>query len=119
MYLVLLSTNKSSSFFSVQLLVYQPEMAQIAELPDVDLVRTGFDVNANALDIVAQQLQDAAGIVTQQLYGAAAANREIAVQVSPLPQAPMLQGHAIVALIQILREDIQGMRKEFRARFVK
>ena len=33
-------------------------MAQIAELPNADLMRVSFEVNANALDIVTQQLQD-------------------------------------------------------------
>ncbi|MCJ1485959.1 hypothetical protein MMC06_006135 [Schaereria dolodes] len=65
-------------------------MAEIAELPYANLMRAGFEANADALDIAAQQLQ--------------------------LPQAPILQGQAIFALIQTVQVEIREMRIEFRAR---
>ncbi|MCJ1382387.1 hypothetical protein MMC17_005500 [Xylographa soralifera] len=78
-------------------------MAEIAEPPDANVMRAGFEANADALDIAAQQLRDAA-----------AANRNIAVQVSRLPQAPILQGQAILALIQAVQVEIQAVKVEIR-----
>ena len=84
-------------------------MANLAEMPDTNLMRAGFEVNATASDIAAQQLRDAA-----------AANRDIAVQVGRLPHAAvLLQGQGILAEIQAIRNDIRNMRTEFGARFVK
>ena len=81
--------------------------ADMAELPDIDVMRAGFTTNANALNTAAHQLRLAA-----------IANTDIALQVGRLPQAPILQGQAIMALIQQMRDEIRGMREEFRARFV-
>lgn len=80
----------------------------MAELPDSNVMKPSFKANTNALNNATQHL----GRIRQEMQNAAVANTIITVQVSRLPQDPTIQGQAIMAMIQ-------EMRDEFRARFVK
>ncbi|MCJ1257568.1 hypothetical protein MMC24_005394 [Lignoscripta atroalba] len=53
----------------------------------------------------------------EQLHDAAMANTNIAVQVSRLPQAPMIQSQAILAMIQAMRDEFRSRDHNMLARF--
>ena len=82
-------------------------------LPKATVLDPQFRVHATALTSAAQHIATAAQEEQKNLNdAAAAANIQIAEQISLLPQNPLVQAETILAMMT-------DMRKEFRERFVE